>query len=321
MSESISIVPGCGAALAAAGLSAWTALVERSSGTLVSRHASRDVLRFPLGDGWAFLKRQYRVGWRERLASWWAGFGWVSRSRREWRVLHALQTAGVGCPEPLAVGESADGRAFLLVNALDNAIDLPTYLGRENLSGEPGCLVLARRLGRTLAAFHRAGFTHPDLYAKHVFVHLADGSISFVDFQRTRMLRRVSWRQRWRDLAALDASLGEGLASGRERIACLAAYVRFASPQQWKRLFRRGLWAVMKQSARLLHKQRIRRLRAAADRPQHTMLFHRVTVEQPESAGSSVIAMQGRNVVNADRIGAVSAPHLPSHAQRERVSA
>ena len=91
------------------------------SGVIVSGHAERHVSRLQLRDDGrpftAYLKREQRVSWKVRLTSALAGFGLVSRSVREARILQALQREDIGCPEWLAVGEDAHGRAFLLVRA------------------------------------------------------------------------------------------------------------------------------------------------------------------------------------------------------------
>src|SRR5437879_6531456 len=64
-------------------------------GEVVSGHPNRHVVRIVLGRGRqrfvAFLKREHRVPWRDRLANAWAGFGWVSKSQREAQVLDQLR--------------------------------------------------------------------------------------------------------------------------------------------------------------------------------------------------------------------------------------
>src|SRR5206468_4220680 len=60
-------------------------------GEVVSGHADRHVVHVLLGRGRercaAFLKREHRVLWRDRLAAAWAGYGWASKSEREARLL------------------------------------------------------------------------------------------------------------------------------------------------------------------------------------------------------------------------------------------
>ncbi len=189
---------------------------------IVCGHPDRNVAQVALGGVAAFLKREHRVPWKERLANAWSGFGWVSKSRREAATLRALRQAGVGCPDWIAVGEDDRGRAFLLLREVSGTVDLRHFLQR--LAPPRDRHRLARRLGRELARLHDAGFDHPDLYAKHVLVDPDDGTFHFLDWQRSRR-GRPSWRQRCRDLAALHATLADDLASPRERLACLRAYL------------------------------------------------------------------------------------------------
>ena len=193
-------------------------------GLIVSGHPRRNVSRVAIGDMAAYLKREHHVRWRDRLLSATAGFGLASLAVREARTLAALYAAGVASPEWMAAGEDDRGRAFLLIADLPGTVDLRQYL-RERVGAASGERYrFARRLGAALAAIHSAGFDHPDLYAKHVLVNPATGQCGFLDWQRSRR-RRLSWRRRAADLAALDATLAEALATGRERLACLRSYL------------------------------------------------------------------------------------------------
>jgi tRNA A-37 threonylcarbamoyl transferase component Bud32 len=162
----------------------------------------------------------------------------------------------------LAVG-CQNGQAFLLVRELPDAVDLHTCLA-EHCTRSDQRRSLARILGETIARLHAAGFTHPDLYAKHVFVQLRDRSIVFIDFQRTMRRPRVSWRRRWRDLAALNASLGDELVSFRERLGCLVAYLRQSGVTDMRRSLRSSLRALQRRTAHLLGRRKIQRMRGGA---------------------------------------------------------
>jgi tRNA A-37 threonylcarbamoyl transferase component Bud32 len=233
---------------------------------VVSGHPDRNVARVTLGRGpsalSAFLKREHRVPWRDRLANAWAGFGWVSKSHREFQVLRALGEAGVGCPEAIAAGEDKNGRAFLLVRELTEACELRVFL-QKRLAGEPGSRRhLARRLGEAVARFHEAGFDHPDLYSKHVLVGPAAGPIWVVDWQRSRRRRFLSWGRRWRDLAALDATLAGDLTAAGERLTFLLAYLRAVIQVGVPRAFLAGAArAIGRRSRRLQRRRRIREQR------------------------------------------------------------
>jgi tRNA A-37 threonylcarbamoyl transferase component Bud32 len=229
---------------------------------IVSGHPDRHVGQVNVGLGSeavrAYLKRQHRVSRKERLLNAWAGFGLVSKSVREFRVLTLLRAAGVSCPEPIAAGEDQHGRAFLLVRELNGPLDLRVHLAR--IKGQsPGRRKLARRLGETLAQIHDAGFDHPDLYAKHLRVHPRTGGVYFLDWQRTCQRRLVSWARRWRDLAALHASVADHLASPLERLVVFRAYLRATAQTRVPRAFWLGaLTHIRGLTHRLRQKRRIR---------------------------------------------------------------
>jgi tRNA A-37 threonylcarbamoyl transferase component Bud32 len=196
-------------------------------GVIVSGHPDRNVARVALGTGldsiWAYLKREHVVPWMVRLRNALAGFGLVSRSLRECRLLQALQREGLACPDWMAAGEDPYGRAFLLVRESPRRVGLVEFLGGE--SDLRARRQVSRCLGIALARLHHAGFTHPDLYAKHVLVHQDTREIIFLDWQRARR-PLLGWRGRGRDLASLNATLPDASASRRERWHCLRAYLQ-----------------------------------------------------------------------------------------------
>src|SRR5947209_1920402 len=104
-------------------------------GDIISGHADRHVVRLVLGRGLnrtvMFLKREHRSPWPARLRNWFAGYGWVSKSVREARVLNDLREARIRAPQALAFGEDGGGRAFVLVKESRGAIDLRTFLQDE----------------------------------------------------------------------------------------------------------------------------------------------------------------------------------------------
>jgi tRNA A-37 threonylcarbamoyl transferase component Bud32 len=232
---------------------------------IVSGHPDRHAAQVTVGAGpdalGAFVKREHRVSWKTRLANARAGFGWVSRSLREYRVLEALRAAGVGCPEPIAAGEDGQGRAFLMLRELTGTLDLRAFL-RDRLAGRPHeRRPFARHLGEALAQLHDAGFDHPDLYSKHVLVDLFTNRFLFLDWQRSRKQGHVTWQRRWHDLAALDATLPAELASPRDRLLCLRAYLRAAAQTRVPRFFiKKAVFYIQRLSRRLQRKRRIREL-------------------------------------------------------------
>jgi tRNA A-37 threonylcarbamoyl transferase component Bud32 len=176
-------------------------------------------------------------------------------------MLQAAHAVGIGCPEWIAAGEDNHGRAFLLLRGVEGAVDLRTFL-KEHCPTSRERRDFARRLGIALARLH-AGFRHPDLYAKHVLVRPADATIHFLDWLRARR-GRPGRDARCRDLAALDATLAEHLASPRERLTCLHAYLREARAALGPQPVRRWACGIRRRTQHLLCRSR---LRAERDRP------------------------------------------------------
>jgi tRNA A-37 threonylcarbamoyl transferase component Bud32 len=242
------------------GLRSVPDFLNYAQGTVVGGHPTRDVSFVQFAGLRAFLKRQFQLPWKEYLESWWAGFGWASKAVREWRILQELRNHGIGCPEPIAVGEHGQ-KAFLLVRALPEAVDLPTFLARRPSVGMRHDLL--RHVGQAVAKLHSAGFTHPDLYAKHVFLNTQNSGVSFIDFQRTRRRRSLPWNTRARDLAALDASLSNNLVSASERLLCLQAYLERSVAKPSRHLLRQLAETIAQRRQYLLKRRKIQAMQQA----------------------------------------------------------
>jgi tRNA A-37 threonylcarbamoyl transferase component Bud32 len=214
-------------------------------GTILCGHPDRHVLKVSLSEGadalGAFLKREHRVRWRDRLGNALAGFGPVSKSLGEAQVLRSLAEVGIGCPEVLAAGEDSRGKAFLLLKELAGTQELRQFLA--DLTNQS----LDRPLGEALAQIHDAGFDHPDLVSKHVLVEPQGPRFHFLDWQRAQRRLHLSWARRWHNLAVLHASLAERLASPRQRLRCLHAYLQATLAGPVPRTFR-------KKAARRIHR-------------------------------------------------------------------
>ena len=76
-------------------------------------------------------------------------------------------------------------------------------------------------LGRLIAAYHDAGFTTPELSAKHVLVLPQTRELVLIDWQSARCVATVKLADRVRALAALHASLATILATPSERVRVL----------------------------------------------------------------------------------------------------
>lgn len=257
---SLLVNPSFQALLAEEGLGTVEQFLDHP-GVIVSGHPDRHVLRVEIGDMTAYLKREHRVPWRDRLANAFAGFGFVSKSVREARVLASASKFALGCPQWLAAGESKDGRAFLLLGELTGYVDVREYLNDLRFAPPAIRRRFARSLGQMLASVHEAGFDHPDLYSKHVLVHPHDQSIALLDWQRSCHWPEILWSRRCRDLAALDATLAEDLASKEERLLCLRAYLQaLPAERTWRAQLSSVVASIHRRSAALRQRRRIREM-------------------------------------------------------------
>jgi RIO-like serine/threonine protein kinase len=126
---------------------------------------------------------------------------------REARFLARAAAAGVTVPAIHFCRVHGDGRALLLVGAIEPASSL-----RETLrtTTESARAELLDRVGTTLCALHRARIAHGALYDTHVLVR-DDGAIALIDFEKARRKLTRSWaaisdlRRFFRRTSALDA--------------------------------------------------------------------------------------------------------------------
>lgn len=213
-------------------------------GAIVNGHPDRHVARVSIGSGRdaieAYLKRELRVRWRDRVRHSLMGWGLTSRSVREARALDVAAGAGIPCPEWIALGESATGGAFLLVREVSRAAPLPEWLRQHPDRAER--VRLAGELGSVVARLHASHIGHGELFAKHVLVD-PDGKVrALLDWQQARRRPFLTPRRRLRDLATLDATLPESLVSDPERGLFLRAYAgRAAAPLLAGRIRREAL--------------------------------------------------------------------------------
>jgi tRNA A-37 threonylcarbamoyl transferase component Bud32 len=267
----VDICPASGDLLSRCGLRAARDFFELG-GVVVGGHRDRNVARVEIGTGpgrfAGFLKLEHRVAWKDRLANSRAGFGFVSKSLREAATLKALASRGLGGPDYVAAGEDGRGRAFLLVREAAGFQDLRTFLREFRQRPARARRGFARRLGESLARLHASGFVHGDLYSKHVLVHPDRHEVRLVDWQRGRCRKRLKAVERWRDLAALNATLAEPLAEPRERLVFLRAYLCAAELRRGRigqrRIRRSPARIIRRLTQRLLSRRRIRELRGAS---------------------------------------------------------
>jgi len=233
----LTIHPDYRALLAAAGLDTFDALWQAAEGPTVDGHGSRSVSRIELAEDMdrsvgvyvkRFWGREARRSWRcLRLLR-----GPLTPAEQEWESAHQLLDAGVGAARPVAWGRSrghASPRALVAFREVDGP-SLAEWLSRRprgvTLRREARIRhAVATALGRTVRRIHAAGFTYPDLYAKHVYLvdaETANPRVVLIDVQRLRM--RLPFRV-VRDLAALYVSAGAHPLRRTDTVRFLRAYL------------------------------------------------------------------------------------------------
>jgi tRNA A-37 threonylcarbamoyl transferase component Bud32 len=188
----------------------------------------------------AFLKRQHH--YRARTVR--HPIRGIATLRREYQMLGEVSAAGVGVAEPLYFAEQNDGRALLVVEALQGYVALDQWSAAQADGRARSQLVPAQRrkmlesVARLVRKVHDLGVCHGCLYPKHLFWHAGTGDIRLIDWEKARFSRR-SQRSRLRDLDSLNRHAPGW--SRRERVLFLAAYlgVEVGDPSLrllWKKL-------------------------------------------------------------------------------------
>ena len=180
----LTVHPAFAEAFARVGLTTASAFLDLP-GEVVNGHPDRHVVRveLPGAPNAFYLKRHHMVGWREKLRNRLAGFGWAARCAREAEILRRLEAANLPAPRWAAFGAHG-GRAFLLVEEVPGAVELRRLLSDNGLSPvRAGRTTRAEPAGRRLRRrIHAAGFTTPDLTAKHVLVNRHTLAVTIIDW-------------------------------------------------------------------------------------------------------------------------------------------
>ena len=129
-----------------------------------------------------------------------------SKAMREWRIGNWLLERGIPAATPLAVGERRRLRilkdSFLICREIEGAKKL------RDLSKEKRRIISS--LAEKLREVHDKGFFHGDLNSSHIMVQSGESKESafyFVDFEGSRLGRKLSLRYRIKDLARLNESM------------------------------------------------------------------------------------------------------------------
>ena len=148
-----------------------------------------------------------------------------------------LAEAGVRTPKVIAWGAERDGwferRSFILTEEIPGGVSLEKQLPNclENL--HPARQVQERRdflyrLADWVAAVHRTGLCHRDLYLSHIFM-TGEGELVLIDLHRAFRPRITAGRYRLKDLTQLYYSAPGQTISRADR---LRFYLRYAGQKK-----------------------------------------------------------------------------------------
>ena len=182
--------------------------------------------------GELYLKHFRDFAWKDRAKALVRG----TRAQRSWRGGNLLRNLGFSTPAPIAVGESSSFLAppvdFLLTEAAQGP-RLKQLLkdGFEDELTKRGWRKgqFLKMLAVTIAELHRRGVYHGDLNPTNILVSpegdLSLSTFCFIDNVRCRLMRRVPYRLRLRDLAGLNNPRLPSI-SNRDRLRFFSLYRR-----------------------------------------------------------------------------------------------
>ncbi|MCX5685523.1 MAG: hypothetical protein NT049_17845 [Planctomycetota bacterium] len=231
----LEIQPEFRAMLEAAGLATFDALFAAAAREPVDGHAERSVSRVRLSatDGSPvviYLKRQWGAAARPSVKDF-LEFRWPTLpAKREWTNAMQLVSAGIPVSTPVAWGhgDAPDGPRSLVAFREVAGPSLAAWL--HDCEGRPAASADLRRaiamaIGHAVRQLHDAGFSFPDLYAKHLYLEgLKEGRLRVVLIDVSR-LRPVTERRRWEDLAALYVTTDTLCVIARDRLRVLKTYL------------------------------------------------------------------------------------------------
>ena len=205
------------------------------------RSTARVVFHGPAGPLPVYLKRHYRLPWRDRLAAALQPGGRHSPASAEWAHLARARELGIAVPDAVAAGERigpwGELQSYLLVAELTGCEALNEVLPQlVNALRPPEFHALKRALIAEMvdisARLHQACAFHKDLYLCHFYLDLgrldaAGSRLALIDLHRMAEHRLWPDRWRWKDLGQLlYSTYGVAGIDDRDRLRFWALYRR-----------------------------------------------------------------------------------------------
>jgi tRNA A-37 threonylcarbamoyl transferase component Bud32 len=180
------------------------------------------------------IKRFHATNWYDPLVNLFR----PSPALRSWKNGHAFLARGLPTPRPwLFLERRRFGLAtvgYLLCERIENAEHLHEFVATADRGA---LLALVDRIARWIRVMHERGLSHRDLKAANILV-TNDGECWFLDLVGVRSHRRLTDRQRVRDLMRLNASFVSSPPVSRTmRLRFLRTYLLWAlrGEEGWKK--------------------------------------------------------------------------------------
>ncbi|MDR3632616.1 MAG: lipopolysaccharide kinase InaA family protein [Isosphaeraceae bacterium] len=205
------------------------------------RSTARVVFHSPAGPLPVYLKRHYRLPWRDRVAAVLQPNGRHSPASAEWAHLERARALGIAVPDAVAAGERigpwGELQSYLLVAELTGCEALNEVLPTLVASLTPTRFAAFKRaliaeMADITSRLHQARAFHKDLYLCHFFLDLsrlneAGPKLTLIDLHRMGEHRWWADRWRWKDLGQLLYSThGVAGIDDRDRVRFWTLYRR-----------------------------------------------------------------------------------------------
>ncbi len=164
-----------------------------------------------------YLKRHYRLPWRDRLGALVHPSGRHSPASAEWAHLERARSLGIAVPEVVAAGEWIGPwgalRSYLMVAELVGHAPLHEAVPELATALDPAAFARLKRalvaeMAEIAAKLHAAHAFHKDLYLCHFFLDRSPDvppgrRLCLIDLHRLAVHRWTAPRWRWKDLGQL----------------------------------------------------------------------------------------------------------------------
>lgn len=131
----------------------------------------------------------------------------VSRALREWECCLAAAGAGISVARVLFAGTRREGLGARHLVVTEELPGVAASRIAHALSADAAARAsFEDELRAIVSGFHRAGFWHAHLHAKHVFI-ARDGTPMVIDLERSRVASRLPRSARDRNVAQMERSL------------------------------------------------------------------------------------------------------------------